>query len=219
LSRRAFSLLETLISVGILGGIMLLLCVIFEVGSHGFKVGTARLNLQSELRRIIQPLRRDLRNTSFPSVRTLARSAGPNQRGGVSCNGLTDTLSTGQYEAGSGLPLWNCYIVYFATLDEPVGKMVRGMLTDPSRDTVASPLAAFTEAELSISNPGWIEDTPRVLSDHVQHFSASLNGADQLITLQLRLQGAAGRTELGQSLAEVLEVELVVQAANTWPRL
>ena len=58
MTRRAFTLLEILVVVVILGGLIIVVFGVFAVGVSGFKLGTVRLDLQSELRRIVNPLRR-----------------------------------------------------------------------------------------------------------------------------------------------------------------
>lgn len=231
-SKSAFTLLETLIGVVLLGGLIVVVFTVFAVGASGFKLGTARLDLQSEIRRIMTPLRQDLRNSSFQSVSSVAVSRNvparppdslplmPAHRDGLCFNGLQDILKDSSYDNTSGFPLWDCYVVYFATLDEPDGKMVRMQLRDPTPASTLSVPRSLSPSDLSMSNPDLLNRSVRVLSHRVLEFEATLDQPNQLIQIHLKLRSPAGRTNLGRrSTAEVVELSTSVRPANTWPRL
>ena len=230
--RNAFTLLETLISVVILGGLIAVVFEVFSVGVSGFKLGTTRLDLQSELRRILTPMRQDLRNTSFQSVSTtsVARDVPlsppnlqpltPVRRDGLCFGGLRDSLSDSSYDADTGFPLWDCYVVYFATLDEPDGKMARMTLRDSTPRDVLSLPRALSSSDLSMANPDLLDGNVRVLSQQLMDFEVSTDQGNQLVNVKLRLRGKAGHQDMGRrSTAEILEISTGIRPANTWPRL
>lgn len=233
--RRGFTLLEALFSVVILGGLVALVCAVFEMGAAGYRRASARLDLQGEARRILTPLRKELKNSSFLSVSSVSRvaevqAAPPNavplvqvRRDGVCFNALNSRRG-GAYSA-RGLPRWNCYVLYFATLDNPNGHLVRTVLSDPSNedgdptnDTISLP-RNLGAGHLSASNPDMLDNELKRLSAHVMEFGVTLNQAEQYVEVQLKIRGSVGRSTGRKSTAEVLELRSVVRSANTWPRM
>lgn len=229
---RGFSLLESLVTIAVLGGLVIVIFAIFEVGVTGFKVGGNRLDLQGDLRRLLTPLRKDLQNSSYQSLSAVAVSAAniplkpPKatpaatvQRDGLSMNGLRNYQDEDSYDGDSGLPIWDCFICYFATLDSPDGKMVRMLLRDPSRDTLSVP-RGLSPSDLSLSNPDLLASNIRVLSDQVMEFGVTLDPSNQLVRLHIKLRSKVGRQQMGgRSLVEILEIDTTVDPANTNPRL
>jgi prepilin-type N-terminal cleavage/methylation domain-containing protein len=227
---RGFSLLETMFTVAIMGGLMAILAGVFATATANLKLGATRLELQSELRRVVTPLRRDLRNTNFLSVsrvgQTCSVAANPPAtqpkvdvaRDGLALNGLKRPLLDSSYDSDSGKPLWDCYILYFATRDDPDGRLVRALLDDSPRSEVAKMLPGFGAGDLSASNPNLLDNSLKVLSQQVYAFGVELDTTNQLVQMHVKLRGRAGRRE-GKSTAEHLEVRFSLRPANTWPRL
>lgn len=212
---RGFTLLEAVISVAILGSLMLVIFAVFSVGVAGFRVGTSRLQLQSDLRRILAPLRKDLENSSFQSMSCTAQEV-PSltaRRDGLCMNALRDPLSDSSYAAGSGLPKWDCFLLYFATQDLPNGRLVRLLLRDATPSVLSLP-RSLSAADLSLANPDLVEREVRVLSDLILDFRVRLDPSNQMIQLGLKLQSKGG-----SSRVEILEIETVIDPANTSPRL
>lgn len=229
--KRGFTLLESFVMIAILGGLVICVFGVFSVGVSGFKVGSNRLELQGEMRRVLTPLRKDLQNSSYQTISNLAAStsvpekppfANPVinvQRDGICMNGLRDLISDSSYDANSGQPIWDCFVCYFGTLDSPNGKMVRMVLRDPSHDVVGIP-RSLASGDLSLSNPDLLGGNVRVLSDELLEFGVSLDNSNQLVRLHLKLRSKAGHQEMGgRSLVEVLEIQTTVDPINTNPRL
>ncbi|ODT76972.1 hypothetical protein ABS71_02920 [bacterium SCN 62-11] len=213
--RRGFTLLEAVLSLAVLGSLMLVIFAVFSVGVAGFRVGTSRLQLQSDLRRVLAPLRKDLENSSFQSMSSTALEIPslPARRDGLCLNGLRDALSDSSYAAGSGLPQWDCFVLYFATQDLPEGRLVRLLLRDTTPSVLSLP-RSLTAADLSLANPDLIGREIRVLSDLILDFRVRLDPSNQMIQLGLKL-----RSKAGKSRVEVLEIETIIDPANTSPRL
>ncbi len=229
-ARSGFTVLEALITLSMMGTLVFILFEIFATGATGFKVGTGRKDLQSELRRILSPLEKDLRNSSFQSVSCLTRAisvpqrppeATPTvlvQRDGLCFNGLLKPGSAASYDATTGLPLWDCYICYFATLDQPDGKMVRMLLQDSQPGTANQPFPGLTFASLTSANA--LANNFRTLGQQVMEFGVSSDPPNQLVQFHLRLRLPAGHQAMGgRSSVEVLEIQTVVFPGNTYPRL
>jgi len=228
---KGFTLLESLVTIAVLGGLIAVVFAVFRVGATGFKVGTNRLDLQGDLRRLMAPLRKDLQNSSFQStsfvpisVDVPARPPNANptvtvQRDGLSLNGLLRPQEDGSYDNDSGLPIWDCYICYFATLDQPDGKLVRMVLKDSSHSVLSRPLN-LGPGDLSLSNKDLLQNNLRVLSDQMMEFGVTLDESNQLVRLHIRLRSKIGHQVMGgRSLVEILEVQTTIDPANTNPRL
>lgn len=232
--RRGFSLLEALFGVTILGALIGIVCAVFEVGASGYRLGNTRLELQSEMRRVLTPLGKDLKNSSMLSISVIPQAfdvqAEPPapalvrvSRDGVACNGL-HRRGLNAY-SDKGLPRWDCYILYFATGDNPDGRLVRTLLRDPSisdgdpnNDVISVPLA-LTPGHLSVSHPDMLEGELRTLSTQVMEFRTELNYTEQFISVRLKVRGKQGRSLGRKTTAEVLETSLSVRPENTWPKL
>jgi len=231
MKRGGFTLLEALITVLILGSLTGVVFMVFAVGASAFRVGNNRLDLQSDLRRVLTPLRRDLENTSFQSISATTSevdtpqnppAASPTvlaRRDGICMNALRDSLSDASYAPGTGLPNWDGFLLYFATRDNPDGRMVRLVLKDPTPGVLSVPrnLAA---ADLSLANPDVVSGEARILSDQILDFRVTLDSSNQLVNLSLKFRTKAGHQSLGgRSLIEVLEIDTSIDPANTNPRL
>ena len=224
MKRRGFSLPEILIGLVVLSGLMVGSFMIFDVGVSGFQVGTNRLDIQSDLRRILAPLRRDLRNSSFQSITAIRPGTGPGVgvRDGVCMAGLQESAGGALYNPSTGMPQWNCFVLYFATEQQGTGSMVRALLDDPTPGrTVASPLEGFNTTYLSYPNvPHAMPGSVCVLSRQVVDFEVNTRVTDQAVDVRLHLRAPKVRVLQGRrELAEMLEVKISLRPANTWPRL
>ncbi|MBX3170830.1 MAG: prepilin-type N-terminal cleavage/methylation domain-containing protein [Candidatus Eremiobacteraeota bacterium] len=230
--RSAFSLLELLIALAILGGLTATLFVIFSMGSRSFQVGTGRADLQSDMRRVLTALRKDVHNSSFSSISTLdsqisvpQRPPAPLptinvQRGAVCLNGLRRPQNPTSYDSDSGLPRWDCYIVYWATKDVPEGKLMRMLLRDDDGGVQGVPRDPFSAADLTSAHPSLLDHSVKELCDRLLAFRVDLDAGNQLVNINLKLRSRPGRQMgAGRSLLEVIEITSTVFPANTHPRL
>lgn len=218
-----FTLLETVVTTMVLGSLMLVIFAVFSLGASGFRVGSNRLQLQGDLRRVLIPLRRDLENSSFPSMSAtvleiatpqkppLPLPSMPARRDGICMNGLRDSLSDSSYADGSGLPQWDCFVLYFATQDLPDGRLMRLLLKDATPSVLSLP-RPLSLADLSFANPDLISREARVVSDQVLGFQVRLDSSNQLVHVGLKLRTREPQLEL-------LEIEMTIDPLNTSPRL
>lgn len=232
-SRRALSLLEILVTTLIFGALMLLMTEVFQLGTSLFAGGSTRLELQNEVRRIQAAMQRALQNSNFNSVSILNNSQQvpldpllPHptvsvERGGLCFNGLTDSLNQARYDALTGLPRWDCYELFWATLDVPDGKLIYARMHDPTPySTQAVPLPGFSSAIFSLGNSELISGELKTLSHRIFHFGGSLDGPNQLVHIRLSVRTPAGRTSAQRkSLVEAVSVQYVLRPENTYPRL
>lgn len=228
--RDGFTLLESLVTLVVLGCLVLVVFAVFEVGVTGFKVGNNRLELQGDLRRMMAPLRKDLLNSSYQSVSTLPitvnvpeKPPSPNpqvtvHRDALCFNGLRDLEDNDSYDATTGLPLWDCFVCYFATKDSPDGKLVRLLLRDNTPGSRSDPRNLQTN-DLSLGGPDILNKSIKVLSDRVMEFETSLDPSNQLVVLHVRMRSKVGHQAMGgRSSVEVLEIRTIINPTNTFPR-
>ncbi len=228
--RGGFTLLESLVTLAVLGSLILVVFAVFEVGVTGFKLGNNRLELQGDLRRLMAPLRKDLLNSSYQSASTLAITVDvpekpPAQnpqvtvhRDGLCFNGLRNLEANASYDSISGLPIWDCFVCYFATRDNPDGKLVRLLLRDNPPSTRSDP-KNLQPGDLSTAAPELLDRSVKVLSDRVMEFEATLDPSNQLVVVHLRMRSKAGRLAMGgRSSVEILEIRTVINPTNTFPR-
>jgi hypothetical protein len=231
--RRGFSQLELLIAMGILTLLLGAVFAVFEVGSSGYRLGNTRLDLQSDLRRVSAALRTDIRESSFPTFSSLDRQtvvlADPAlpakgtlsvRRDGMACNSIQPNTAA-RYAADTGLPRWDCYALYLATLEEPEGQLIRALVRDDSPGVSAIPLENWGPAYLTYpAIPNVVDDNVKQLTGQLLEFAVELQQSDQLVSVRVRLRGRGGRLEMGRkSVVQVLEANIVLRPANTWPKL
>jgi hypothetical protein len=230
--RRAFTLLDTLLSLGLFSLLTLVLFSVFAQGTSLFTLGVNRSDLHSELRAINALMSREVNHSSFYSLAihnvgttifTPRRLDYPNQlesvhRDAFSCAALRNPLEETSYVAATGAPLWDCHCVYFSSQESPYGKLMR-FRVGQAADERQFPLASFPgiiNTYTSAALPG----TFRVLSQRLMEFSVERQLADQLLIVRLSLRANRGRlTQAKRSTAEILESRLVFKLENTWPRL
>jgi len=232
-SRGALSLLEITVTTAIFGALMLVMLAVFDIGTSLFASGSTRLELQNELRRIQVVLQTTLRNSNFNSVSVFnATQVVPlhppkstptlaAERFGLCFNSLSDTQDPNRYDATTGLPRWDCYDLFWASLDIPDGKMIFAKMHDPTPySTQAVPLPGFSSAVFSLGNTELVAGEFKILSSRVLQFGCSLDTPNQLVHIRLSVRSAAkGKTAGGKSLVESASIEYAIRAENTWPRL
>ena len=138
-NRLGATLIETLISVAVFSVLTGCVFVIFNIGNTNWNVSILRHDLQSGGRRASNVLERDLRSTD-------AKSIFDPVTGGSSCDTATSINPVGwgwgggtirrntigmvaldswsnpnNFDSGNGLPIWNEYIFYVATIQQNQG--------------------------------------------------------------------------------------------------
>lgn len=245
---RGFSLLELVVSMTLLSVLSVLTFSLFAQGSSLFRLGSSRGNLQTEMRRLIASMGREITHSSFYSCASLTSAplsvepGGPGQtrwvqRDTLSCAALRDPLASASYDPQSGLARWDCYTIYLATDEVPQGKLLRFRVDSPfdtaGPTTESTPLRGQrnglpydTLAPLVTAYPASTSDTPvlpdttRLLTSQLLEFQAGAETSTQLVRVRVVLRGEEGRITQGHhTTAELLEGKLTFKPENTWPRL
>ena len=224
--RRASSLLELLVAMGILLLISGVAFLLFGMGTRGFRVLVAQQGLESQLRRFTAVVRRELLVTHYGGVcvhttPTAIEEGTTFDRHAVCFPGLSDWYASGAYEPTTGLPNWNRYILYYATTESP-GRLFR-CLIDPGAVFAAGPLTAFSNnPQLYVpldpkTVPGQVSIT--TLATDLLEFRVGLNLQETAIQLNLKLLDNRSNKLSGGRNQEIQEVNLRVTPLNTVPKL
>lgn len=232
--KRGFSVLELLVSVSCLIVISGGLFAMFEMCSSNFRVGMTRSALQSQLTTFSTRFSIDARQGSiyaaYANNRTVSVDLEPGvstqtvnvRRDSLCLSALKDPNDPASYEAGTGLPKWDCYWIYTATQESPTGQLVRFRKDRPAATTQeilpifqSSPLLFFTIPSTQAA-PG----TSHTIGRGLYKFEASVDVANQQILVRIGFRGEQGHTTAGRrSLAEVAETVFRVKPENSWPRM
>lgn len=208
---------------------ILLAFALFELGSRSFRLGSMRHGLQSDARRAAALLDQDLRRSDYgtvkvldsgvnPSLQVLSTSGALVERDGVCLAGLSDWLSGASYDALSSRPLWDEYIVYYATTEAAGGRLIRQVLIPPTAP-YSTPYAGFTVAASLNLNPvlnaGGVRNT-QTLSQHVEELKIVPDAPTQSLQVSLKLRDTGG-SKVGTTgrLDESLQLTFQIHPENT----
>ena len=140
-TKRGFSLIELVIATSLFLVISILIFSFFRFGTRSFKQANDRHGLQVEGLRVLESIQGEMKRTNRTSIQQEARTINVDVEGKstpvsrdafsfVTLQKWGDRTNSNNYDLASGAPLWNRYIVFYATQEE-VGKIIRLKL-DPS---------------------------------------------------------------------------------------
>lgn len=123
MSRRpGFSLVEVMLAMALLSMVILGIFGVFDLGQSAFRLMASRQDLQSQARTALFPIERDTLQTALTTVtlddraeRSAVVEGTSFPRHAICMAGLDRWSDPTNFEALSGLPRWNRYLVYFAT--------------------------------------------------------------------------------------------------------
>ena len=201
------------------------LFIIFQIGSRGFELSVARQGVQNDARRLGLYVDKELRSSNLISF---VVQDGPNRR--VNLDGksvhrdalcfvsVKDWRAT-TFDPVSIEPNWDCYIIYYATKEEPHGRLIRAVV-EPNKVS-AAPWNRF------LRNPDrYIEDDPsrngsrqlsyRVLASNVAEFRCSASAGLGHVNLRLRLRENTSKfSASGAREGSTFELKYEVTPNNT----
>lgn len=124
INKRGATLLETLLSTGIFSLLVVALFVFYSIGKTKWNVMFLRYTLQTDARRAMGDVERDLRKTDYSSIDvysnprvTPAGWTDQVPRWAVCSISLSDWTNPKNFDPASGKPLWNQYVIYMATTE------------------------------------------------------------------------------------------------------
>lgn len=218
-----FTIIEAIITVLVFTFFMGALLMILSYGFRTYSVALARSDVTTEARRMVLFLEDELRTSGYFSVSVIERKVGAQNlsRDGVCFVSMRDWSNAGSYNGLESRPNWDQYLVYYATVEEPVGKLVRMVLDPVDDDDVGSfPYPLFSAAYMLDDPPFYSGDdlvNSRVLASKVKEFRVTPVPTSQQINIRLLLRqngvmsGRADRTREGGTF----ELNYTVKPQNT----
>lgn len=187
MTNRGTTLLEALVACSVLSIMLVALFALFHMGTQMFQLSVTRQGLEGEARRISAWLEKDLRKTVASS--TILETSGRPKRHGLCCPTLSRWDLPTSYSAQSGLPDWDRYLGYYATLQQPTGRFLR-CLYNPGAAKAHNPWAAFNAPAHLREDPRFNsnQESYQTLADDVQELSFGTNGKMLLVKLILERQ-------------------------------
>jgi hypothetical protein len=234
--RIGLSLTELIFATAMFSSMLVIVFFFFRYGSRAFVTATQRQGVQSEALRVMDSIQSDLARTAISSV--LPKNSGPDLTRQRTINSEVvqrDVLSfvtlqnwTNPQDSHNfnvvegGQPIWNRYLVYYATRDQDKGLLFR-LKIDPSPPPI-SPLPMLnTKLNLvTRDNPDLNAYDGRrpecmTLAKNVHEFSVLTDGERVQISLKLR-ERRQNRPDGGPAKGEeAYELQLLVRPQNTYP--
>lgn len=123
------TLIEALVTTVVFTFVSFAVFALFNLGQKNWKFMVLRHSLQADGRRAFSMLETDLRRTHFttvnddnrtdrfinPETGAISSNASHYQRGAVCMAGLDNWQEPANYDSASSRPLWNRYILYYAS--------------------------------------------------------------------------------------------------------
>lgn len=224
--RRAagYTVLEMMVTIFILGFVVLGVFGLFSIGSNGFRHTILRQGIQGDAARVASALRRDVRLTHLDSVTVEARNyttadGRAVRRDGLAFVSLSNWNDPNRFYTVTRLPRWDRYIVFYATNDRDLGRLVRQEI-EPGGEIGPYPYLALPGnlAPAPVLNADVVETT--ILAENVLSFSARPNPATRTVEVALSLRQISGKLTGGQrKVDEIMELEFDFEPRNTFPKL
>lgn len=224
MSRRGLTLLEVMVVALLLAFVIGATFMLFAFGTKGFHQAVARQGVVGQTRGIGVRLRADVEVTHLYSLsivpRTWILADGTTvRRDGFAFAAMDDWNSPANFQATSGFPIWNRYVVWYATQGES-GSLVRQLIDPGSPFTIPVPYAALG------SN---LDDDPlgnsdleqsKILSKDVLSLEVRMDEIRQLVYVDLKMRKRGLRTVQGAGeMDEVHQAVFSLRALNTNPEL
>lgn len=194
--RRAFSLPELVLAIALFGLVSLLVFSMLLNGTRSFNIAMSRSTLQGELNRSLARIQGEVRRSSVSLVSLVQgpdRQLGLLSREGICLSALRDWRSPASYDP-SGTPLWDEFVLYYATMQTP-GRLLRRTF-HPAGSPYTAPMTGLT----LLDQPGGSETA--VLAQHLEEFKLRYDGGAGVLEASLLLRRRAGRTPQGQRVNE-----------------
>lgn len=221
--RGGLSLIELLVGLTILSLLSALSFQFFAYGLRSFQRLVAQQGLETQLRRSLVALRRDLSLTNGHAVaritdRRVSLDGRDFDRHALCFPARSDWRAPGAFEPVTGLPVWDRYLLYQATMAE-AGELMRIQLDPPGGPFAAGPLADFTQNPTLYlqANPSLIPHLERgqALASGLLEFVLTASDSPQDIHLNLKLL----ERHSGPGGSRMKEIDVQITALNTYPQI
>ena len=224
---RAFSLSEVIVVCALMGLVMGGVFLLFHMGTRGFSRAVSESGAVGELQRASRVIQRDLRLTHFLSAserqREVTTSAGTFDRDGLAVAGVSNWAAPSNFEAGTELPKWNRWILFYASRDEK-GKLYRlEMVRNPDSKGNYYPIVPLGNLQkYMVNDPLELEETLRVstLCHNLRSFRVEIDPYERLLKTTFRInKDGVKRMTSEQSVEDSLEAQFDISPMNSYPEI
>ncbi len=220
MKKRAFSLIELAVATLILSMALLLCFVLFQWGTRAAIQGQMRAGIQGEGRRILLGIRNELMRSDFSTLETLSRTS-PNAEGqpvprcALSSATLSNWSDAACFDSDSALPLWNRYMVIYATRSNP-GLLIKQLYAPPGAP-YAGPMGNL--AGLVNDDPGTNANAIQrfTLGQNIESFQVVSDEDSKSVHLDIMLAARGGRKGESGKLNERHQLKFDVRLENSGP--
>jgi prepilin-type N-terminal cleavage/methylation domain-containing protein len=218
---RGLTLIETMVTLGVFSMLLVFIFNTFSISTAIFQDTDVRQATETQMKSIKLLLQRDLELGDFWFINSVSRpQMDATLRDALAVGTLADWDDPAQFDATTGRPGWNRYIVWYATQEDP-GRMIR-QVVEPGGGVPLPGAYAGLSTNLNDGDPNLNADLliSRTLSDRVKNFAVTprlQNGTIQ-ITIRLESRGAK-RANSVDNTVENLGLDLVFRPRNTWPEI
>jgi hypothetical protein len=216
-------LIELIITMAMLGLLTALLFSAFELGTRVFRDTSVRATSENQLRSIKLLFERDVHHSNiwYCNKNPLPRPVGASDRDALGMPTLDNWNDDTNFDPVSLRPMWNRYIVWYATTASPTGALYRQII-EP-----AVPAGGFTSPYGALSanlsaTPSLNADVlyTRIMSEDVIDFKTNFKFQDGTVSATVRLMSTgAQRPGTLVKTEENLQVQFTFQPKNSWPRI
>ncbi len=219
---RGFTLIETLVGVVIFMGLVFVAFFLFEYGVRASFKLTNSQDLQSVATRIALSLQNELRRSARSSVTCVTNLTTPNnlRRDGVCFLAVSDWKSAAAFNSTYGMPNFDRYVNYYATTEEPTGRLIRSLYTT-TPDYTCPPMASFSLSANCRANPAFNTgvNASVQLGDDIRVFRVTELGDGRLLaSIELFRAGLKGPSDGTKQHDQSYQLDVEVFPFNTWPK-
>ena len=221
--RRAVTLIELMVGMSLVLVLTGVAFSLFQVSTDAFRISLMRQDLQTAARQILGRLEQELRVTSLESlsvgdapIRSQTVDGAQARRHMLCMASISDWNDLSLYDANTGSPLWNRYVLYYATLETPNAHLFRLELDPASSASVPwTSFATLVPPDQLPTSPfaGASVTRKQVLSADVFEFTVIPDDKALRCSLKLRRQESARMGGI-KARDEVFQLEIEARPRN-----
>lgn len=219
---KGFTLLEVLVATTLLVVILTGAFFLFRMGTRGFYKAINKTGAVGEIQRATRILQKDIELTHFSSVSIHARTVSGYSRDGLAVAGLSNWSDSSNFEAGTELPNWDRWSIFYAT-GEVSAKLYRMEIDRDHPKGSFYPLVPLANlVDYMADDPLSVKGSNRVtrLCDNVREFAISTDNGYRLVKVRLVLTTQLGKQmQTQKNLTETLETEYEIVPLNSYPEM
>lgn len=217
---KGFTLLETVVSVGIFSVLIVFIFYAFSMVTAIFQDTDVRQSIENQMKSIKLLIQRDLEMGDFWFINAVSRpQVNSTFRDGVAVGTLANWNDSAQYDVATGRPAWNRYVVWYASQEDP-GRLFRQVVEEAAGVPLLGPYASLGTNLSEDPNSNASLLYTRTLSNKVKNFRVIPRLQNGTVAVSVSLEGlGAKRVNSQENTLERISLDLVYRPRNTWPKI